>query len=62
MGPRRRAATNADVIELIEKQLIVQLGLAGVPQRAIREIVECDLNRVTKVVKHLKRRSSKGEV
>lgn len=58
----RRRATNDDVVERLDKQLIVQLGLAGVPQRTIREIVECDLNRVTKIVKHLKRRSAKGEV
>lgn len=58
----KKSATNDAVVERLEKQMIIQLGLAGVPQRAIREIVECDLNRVTKIVRHLKRRSAKGEV
>ncbi len=61
MAAKRKAATNADVVELLEKQLIVTLSLAGVPQRSIREVLECDLNRVTRIVKHLKRRSAKGE-
>lgn len=55
MRTKTRTATSADIVALIEKQLIVQLGLAGVPQRAIREIVQCDLNRVTKIVRHLRR-------
>ena len=58
----RKRATNDDVVERLDKQMIIQLGLAGIPQRTIREIVECDLNRVTKIVKHLKRRGAKGEV
>lgn len=57
----RKAATTADLVQLVETQLIVQLGLAGVPQRAIREIVQCDLNRVTRIVRQLKRREAKGE-
>ena len=62
MAARKKVATNADVVELLEKQLIVSLGLASIPQRSIREVVECDLNRVTRIVKHLKRRSAKGEL
>jgi len=58
---RGKRATNDDVVERLETLLIVQLGLAGVSQRAIREIVECDLNRVNRIVKLLKRRSTKGE-
>jgi len=58
---RGKRATNDDVVERLETLLIVQLGLAGVSQRAIREIVECDLNRVSRIVKLLKRRSTKGE-
>jgi hypothetical protein len=60
MAAKRKSATNADVVELLEKQLIVSLSLAGVPQRSIREVVECDLNRVTRIVKRLKRRNVKG--
>jgi hypothetical protein len=58
---RGKRATNDDVVARLETLLIVQLGLAGVSQRAIREIVECDLNRVSRIVKLLKRRSTKGE-
>jgi len=47
-------------VDLQEKALIVKLGLAFVPQRAIREIVECDMNRVTGILRHLPKRPSKG--
>jgi hypothetical protein len=33
---------------------IVQLGLAGVPQQKIREIVGGDIGRVNRIVRHLK--------
>lgn len=44
---------------LLRKLLVVQLGLAGVPQRQIREIVGGDLNDVTAMVKLLKRKESR---
>ena len=40
--------------ELLKDLLITQLGLAGVPQQAIRKIVGCDIVRVNRVVRHLK--------
>ncbi len=46
-------SANDRLIELLENSLIVQLGVAGVPQRIIREIVGCDLNRVTRIVRHI---------
>ena len=49
-----KAQGGNDVSELLKDMLIVQLGLAGVPQRTIRSIVGCDLNRVTQIVRHLK--------
>ncbi len=61
MALRGKRATNDDIVERLDKLLIVTLGLAGVSQRAIREIVELDLNRVSKIVQLLNRRSSKGE-
>jgi len=61
MATGGKRATTDDVVERLETFVIVQLGLAGVSQRAIREIVECDLNRVSRIVKLLKRRSTKGE-
>jgi hypothetical protein len=41
--------------ELLQDLLIVQLGLAGVPQNTIRDIVEVDINRVSRICKHLKK-------
>jgi hypothetical protein len=40
--------------ELLRDLLITQLGIAGVPQLTIREIVGCDVYRVSRIVKHLK--------
>lgn len=50
-------AAKDDATELLEDLLIVQLGVAGVSQQAIRKIVGCDMNRVNSIVKHLKPRS-----
>lgn len=41
--------------ELLRDLLIVQLGLAGVPQLRIREIVGVDIHRVSRIVKHFKK-------
>ena len=62
MAAKRRAATTGEVVDLLEKQLIVTMGLAGVPQHNIRAVVECDLNRVSRIVKQLKRGRAKGEL
>jgi hypothetical protein len=40
--------------ELLRDLLITQLGVAGVPQLTIREIVGCGVDRVSRIVKHLK--------
>lgn len=39
--------------ELLRKILIVQLGLAGVPQNTVRAIVGGDIRRVNEIMKHL---------
>lgn len=41
--------------ELMKTMLIVQLGLAGVPQLKIRSIVGCDVHRVNQILKHMKK-------
>lgn len=41
--------------ELLADLLIVQLGLAGLTQHQIREIVGVDIHRVNRVVKYLKK-------
>ncbi len=48
-----------DTSELIRTLLIVQLGLAGVPQPNIRSIVGCDMNRVNDVLQLLKPKNQK---
>lgn len=53
----RKAAKrpNATIEELLQDLLIVQLGLAGLPQTTIRDIVGVDMNRVNNIVKHFKK-------
>lgn len=43
-----------EVPELLKDLLIAQLGVAEVPQQVIRQIVGCNMNRVNRIVKHLK--------
>jgi len=40
--------------DLIRDQMIIQLGLAGLTQHQIREIVGVDIHRVNRIVKHFK--------
>jgi len=41
--------------DLLRDLLIVQLGLAGLAQHQIREIVGVDIYRVNRIVKHFKK-------
>lgn len=41
--------------DLLRDLLIVQLGLAGLTQHQIREIVGVDIHRVNRIVKHIKK-------
>jgi transposase-like protein len=47
------------VAELLRDMLIVQLALAGLTRHQIRETVGVDMNRVTRLVKHIKRGTGK---
>jgi len=47
-------ARGDDQVRLLEDLLIVQLAMAWVPQREIRKIVGCDMNRVTAIARHVK--------
>jgi len=42
------------VEDLLRDLMIVQLGLAGLSQHQIREIVGVDMHRVSRIVKHFK--------
>lgn len=50
---KKRSRDRDDVPGLLMDLLITQLGVAGVPQQAIRQI-GCDINRVSRILKHLK--------
>jgi glycine cleavage system H lipoate-binding protein len=41
--------------DLLRDLLIVQLGLTGLTQHQIREIVGVDIHRVNRIVKHFKK-------
>jgi hypothetical protein len=60
MAAKRKA--NDETTELLRTMLIVQLGLAGIGQRQIREVAGCDMNRVTKTLKALKIKRSTRKV
>jgi len=44
--------------ELIRDLLIVQLGLANVPQQDIRDIARCDIRRVNRIARLLPKRKT----
>jgi hypothetical protein len=53
---KSRKKKSEPVEDLLRDILIVQLGLAGLTGHQIREIVGVDMNRVTRILKHLKKR------
>jgi len=55
-GTAKTKRTSEDFLRDI---LIVQLGLAGITQHKIREIVGCDMKQVNRIVKHFKKLSQK---
>jgi hypothetical protein len=50
--PKRIENTTDD---LLRDLIIVQLGLVGVPGQTIRKIVGCKMNKVTRIVRHLRK-------
>jgi hypothetical protein len=44
------------VEELVRDLMIIQLGLAGIPQKQIREIVGGGIDHVNGIVRHLKKK------
>jgi transposase-like protein len=50
--PKKTEQTTDD---LLRDLMIVQLGLAGIGQHQIREIVGVDIYRVNRIVKHFKK-------
>jgi hypothetical protein len=57
----KKAKRNAtDVSSLLTDLLITQLAAAGVQQQTIREILGCDINRVSRITKHIKAAARKA--
>ena len=59
--PRRPQRDADDATDLLKDILIVQLGMAGVRQQDIRAIVGCDINRVSRIVRHIKTKAARDE-
>ena len=52
---KSEASVERATVELLKDLLIVELGKASVPQLEIRKIVGCDIYRVSRIVRHLKK-------
>jgi hypothetical protein len=50
--PQKEANPTAD---LLRDLLILELGKAGVPQLKIRQIVGCDIHKVNRILKFIKK-------
>lgn len=48
--PKKKPERTDGLEELARTSLIVQLRLAGLPQRNIQKIVGCDVNRVSRII------------
>lgn len=55
MKKRRDKGAEETTISLLQDLLIAELGKADVPQQEIRKIVGCEMRRVTRIVKHMKK-------
>jgi len=52
----RKGSVQADAsVELLKDILITELAKADVPQREIRKIVGCDILRVSRIARHIKK-------
>lgn len=51
---RKLKSKRNDVESLLTDMLITQLAASGVQQQTIRGIVGCDINRVSRITKHIK--------
>jgi hypothetical protein len=62
MGQRKPQGPRIDPTpDLLRDPLIVELAKAGVPQPQIRRILGCDIHRVSRIARHLKRAKPKTE-
>jgi hypothetical protein len=62
MAARKRNQENHDpTVELLRDLLIVELAKAGVQQHDIRKLVGCDIHRVSKIAKVLRKAKVNSE-
>jgi hypothetical protein len=54
MAKQQKPKRANDVESLLTDLLITQLAASGVQQKTIRAIVGCDVNRVSRITKHVK--------
>jgi NTP pyrophosphatase (non-canonical NTP hydrolase) len=59
--PRPDQNGNAEVADLLRDLLITALGAAGVKPKAIREIAQCGMNKVSRITKHIPEEPKNGE-
>jgi hypothetical protein len=55
----KKSNQSSEFSELMRTMIIIQLGLAGIPQRSMRVIAGCDIHRVNRILKHLKPKGKK---
>lgn len=55
MSKSKDSANKDEILDLLRDLLITSLGTAGVKQTEIRRIAGCDMNRVSRIVKHIER-------
>jgi hypothetical protein len=53
LANKKTATPEEETVELLRNILIVQLGMAKVPQSEIRKIAGCSINRVNDLLKHI---------
>jgi hypothetical protein len=51
---KKSKRNSEDVASLLTDLLITQLAASGVQQQTIRQILGCDINRVSRITKHIK--------
>jgi hypothetical protein len=56
MNKAKGNSGDGKIEDLLRNLLITSLAVAGVKGEEVRRIVGCDMNRVTRIVKHIQRR------
>jgi len=55
----KKSTRSDETTELVRTVVIIQLGLAGVPQKKIRTIAGCNMNRVNRILNYIKPKAKK---